>query len=79
MKMSAQTWQKTLNLEHEPDTKLLDLLETLKDDAPSIKTSTRTPNLLKGPFSSTDIKLQLEEAILTRETPRLKLKRPSKF
>jgi ribosome-binding protein aMBF1 (putative translation factor) len=65
MKTSTQTWKKTLKLEHEPDNHLLELLETLKDDAPSVKTSTQTPNLLKGPFTTIDLKTQLEEAILT--------------
>jgi hypothetical protein len=60
MKTSAQIWKKTLNLEHEPDSNLLVLLETLKDDVPNIKASTQTPNLLKGPFTTADIKSQLE-------------------
>jgi DNA-directed RNA polymerase sigma subunit (sigma70/sigma32) len=37
MKKTAKEWQKQLNLEEEPDTKLLELLEAARDDIPKRK------------------------------------------
>jgi ribosome-binding protein aMBF1 (putative translation factor) len=65
MKTNAQTWKKNLKLQQEPDHELLALLETLKDDAPDVHPTKKTPNLLTGPFTANQVKSHLEEAILT--------------